>query len=152
MAGLLRATGQEGTDWPLHVPWLNFLFRATPHEVTKESPAFLALGRELRTPADLRIFAGTNPEITEDNLTSTIKTTDATTEADASTSPHAAHALKKRLEIAWDAAAHLTRVAQMSSKERRDLSRREPIYKVGDRVLVRRPETCQRPHRRPRRR
>ena len=124
MAGLLRATGQEGTDWPLHVPWLNFLFRATLHnEVTKEIPAFLALGRELRTPADLRIFAGTNPEITEDNLTSTIKTTDATTEADASTSPHAAHALKKRLEIAWDAAAHLTRVAQMSSKERRDLSR-----------------------------
>ena len=139
LAGLLRATGQDGTDWPLHVPWLNFLFRATPHEVTKESPAFLALGRELRTPADLRIFAETDPETIANTLPSTIDTTDATTEADVSASPHAAHAPKKRLEIAWDAAAHLTRAAQMSSKERRDLSRKEPVYQVGDRVLVRRP-------------
>ena len=51
----------------------------------------------------------------------------------------AAQALKKRLELAWDAAAHLTKAAQMSNKERRDLSRREPVYKVGDQVLVRRP-------------
>lgn len=139
LAGLLRATGQDGADWPLHVPWLNFLFRATPHEVTKESPAFLALGRELRTPADLRIFAETDPETTATGQPSTIDTTDAATEADVSASPHAAHALKRRLEIAWDAAAHLSRAAQMSSKERRDLSRREPVYQVGDQVLVRRP-------------
>jgi hypothetical protein len=140
LAGLLRATGQEGADWPLHIPWLNFLFRATPHEVTKESPAFLALGRELRTPADMRLFAGTDPETTASAWPPTeISTADADTEADTSASPHTAHALKKRLEIAWDAAAHLTRAAQMSSKERRDLSRREPVYQVGDRVLVRRP-------------
>ena len=139
LAGLLRATGQDGADWPLHVPWLNFLFRATPHEVTKESPAFLALGRELRTPADLRIFAGTDPETTATGQPSTIDTPDAATEADVSASPHAAHALKKRLEIAWNAAAHLSEAAQMSSKERRDLSRREPVYQVGDQVLVRRP-------------
>ena len=140
LAGLLRATGQEGADWPLHIPWLNFLFRATPHEVTKESPAFLALGRELRTPADMRLFAGTDPETTASAWPPTeISTADADTEADTSASPHTAHALKKRLEIAWDSAAHLTRAAQMSSKERRDLSRREPVYQVGDRVLVRRP-------------
>lgn len=140
LAGLLRATGQDGTDWPLHVPWLNFLFRATPHEVTKESPAFLAFGRELRTPADLRLLAETDPEIiATPTLPSSMETVDAITEAEASSSPHTAHALKKRLEIAWDAAAHLTKAAQMSSKERRDLSRREPEYQVGDRVLVRRP-------------
>jgi hypothetical protein len=140
LAGLLRATGQDGADWPLHVPWLNFLFRATPHEVTKESPAFLAFGRELRTPADMRILAETDPEIiATPGQPSAIETLDATTEADPSSSPHTAQALKRRLEIAWDAAAHLTKAAQMSSKERRDLSRREPVYKVGDRVLVRRP-------------
>ena len=140
LAGLLRATGQDGTDWPLHVPWLNFLFRATPHEVTKESPAFLAFGRELRTPADLRLLAETDPEIiATPTLPSTMETVDAITEAEASSSPHTAHALKRRLEIAWDAAAHLTKAAQMSSKERRDLSRREPEYQIGDRVLVRRP-------------
>ena len=141
LAGLLRAAGKNGKDWPLHIPWLNFLFRATPHEVTKESPAFLALGRELRTPADLRLFAETDPEVTAPTATrpSTLTTSDADTEADTSTSPYTAQALKRRLEIAWDSAAHLSRAAQMSSKERRDLSRREPEYQVGDRVLVRRP-------------
>ena len=141
LAGLLRAAGKDGKDWPLHVPWLNFLFRATPHEVTKESPAFLALGRELRTPADLRLLAETDPEVTAHTATqpSSLSTPDADTEADTSASPYTAQALKRRLEIAWDSAAHLSKAAQMSSKERRDLSRREPEYQVGDRVLVRRP-------------
>jgi hypothetical protein len=88
----------------------------------------------------MRLFAGTDPETTASAWPPTeISTADADAEADTSASPHTAHALKKRLEIAWDAAAHLTRAAQMSSKERRDLSRREPVYQVGDRVLVRRP-------------
>ena len=141
LAGLLRAAGKDGKDWPLHIPWLNFLFRATPHEVTKESPAFLALGRELRTPADLRLLADTDPEVTAPTATqpSSLATPDADTEADTSASPYTAQALKRRLEIAWDSAAHLSKAAQMSSKERRDLSRREPEYQVGDRVLVRRP-------------
>jgi len=49
---LLRATGKEGRDWPLHIPWLLFMLRSSPHRVTKVSPASLVLGRELRLPPD----------------------------------------------------------------------------------------------------
>ena len=54
---------------------------------------------------------------------------------------HSAHELKKRLAIAWDAAAHLSRAFQLSNKERRDVSRREPVYEPGqqEEVLLRRP-------------
>ena len=126
--GLLRATGKEGKDWPLHVPWLCFYFRATPHTVTKESPAFLNLGRELRYPHDRVMFEGTEvPALDPDHHQAT----------------HSAAQLSLRLKLAWEEAGRVSLRAQLNGKERRDLSFREPQYEVDQWVLLRRPTNDQ---------
>ena len=129
LAGLLRATGQDGTDW--------FSYSVQPRTRLQKKAQLSWRSVESYALPQTYVYS---PKLTPRlSLPSAMETVDAITEAEASLSPHTAHALKKRLEIAWDAAAHLTKAAQMSSKERRDLSRRELEYQVGDRVLVRRP-------------
>ena len=126
--GLLRATGQGGKDWPLHVPWLCFYYRTTPHAVTKESPAFLNLGRDLRYPQDQIIHKlenGDETTLTSDGLT------------------HSATQLQKRLRLAWEYAGRSSLIAQQDHKERRDLSRREPLYEKNQWVLLKRPVSDQ---------
>ena len=120
LLGLLRATPDGGKRWDLHIPWLCFLMRVTPHEVTKVSPAFLNMGRNLRTPPDTLIY-------------------DKLDDADPFKSSQSAEEIHRRLEIAWKAAAEATEAAQLSRKERRDVSRLDPNYEAGDRVLLRRP-------------
>ena len=120
---LLRATAQDGRDWPLHVPWLCFYFRAIPHSVSKVSPAYLNLGRELRCPPDSVLFQGTSEgglQPPSDGLT------------------HSARQLEYRLRIAWEEAGRLSEKSQLDGKERRDLTRSEPVYSPQQWVLLRR--------------
>ena len=122
--GLLRATGQGGKDWPLHVPWLCFYYRTTPHAITKESPAFLNLGRDLRYPHDqvaISLEENEESEINDDGLT------------------YSALKLQKRLRLAWEHAGRLSLSAQQNHKERRDVSRREPVYHKDQWVLLKKP-------------
>ena len=118
---LLRATDKEGRDWPLHVPWLCFYFRATPHSITKESPAYLNLGRELRYPHERRLFNEETGEAPPEDLTGP---------------HHSAAQLEKRLKLAWEHAGQLSLSAQQGHKERRDLSRREPEFHQNQWVLL----------------
>ena len=50
---MLRASHEGGSQWPHHIPFLLYAYRATPHRVTGLSPAALLYGRELRLPAQL---------------------------------------------------------------------------------------------------
>ena len=114
---LLR-TNQSGSDWVYHVPFVNFTMRATPSETTKQSPAYLALGRELRLPADCAIFDQAHephdPEV-----------------------PYSAAQLRQRLELAWKMARDMSEASQHRTKERRDLGRRQRTFEVGQQVLLR---------------
>ena len=48
-----RATDEGGAHWADHLPFLLMSYRATPHRVTRKSPAEILYGRELRLPAQL---------------------------------------------------------------------------------------------------
>jgi len=125
LAELIRASSDEGKDWPLHVPWLCFFYRATAHASTHATPAYLNLGRELRYPADRRICSEAMEA--EDGLPETAPL------------PSGAATLAIRLRAAWAAAQHSSQDAQQTNKERRDLTRRDPQYAINDWVLLRRP-------------
>ncbi|XP_052767942.1 protein NYNRIN-like [Mya arenaria] len=45
---------EEQDDWDVHLGCIANAYRATPHQATKLSPNMLALGREVRLPADLQ--------------------------------------------------------------------------------------------------
>ena len=49
----------EQKEWDLHLGCLAGAYRATPNEVTKMTPNFLTMGREVRQPAEL-VFGSTN--------------------------------------------------------------------------------------------
>ena len=87
LQGLIRAT-DDPKDWPLHVPFLCFYYRATPHAVTKMSPAVLNYGRELRLPHDQAIL----PSILSEKPS--IEDTRA----------FSAQQVERRLKLAWDEA------------------------------------------------
>ena len=125
LAELIRASADNGKQWPLHVPWICFFYRATAHSSTHESPAYLNLGRELQYPQDRRL-QDSDALAEEDKLRGPLETPEAVS-------------LVARLQTAWAAARQVSENAQMISKEQRDLHRRNPVYAVDDWVLLRRP-------------
>eukprot|EP00966_Prymnesium_polylepis_P158417 3662000-Prymnesium_polylepis.1 len=54
---MTRAADREhqGKQWDEHLP---FAYRSTPHRVTRESPAYLLYGRDLRSPHTLGMPSG----------------------------------------------------------------------------------------------
>ena len=122
LQGLIRASG-DPQEWPLHVPFLCFYYRATPHAVTKMSPAMLNYGRELRLPHDQILSPNISVELpsSEDSRV------------------YSAKQVERRLKLAWDEAGRLSEEAQFKNKERRDITLREQKYEANQWVLVRRP-------------
>ena len=51
--GMARASDEGGLHWVDHLPFLLMSYHATPHRVTKLSPAAMLYGRELRLPAQM---------------------------------------------------------------------------------------------------
>ena len=115
---MTKASNPKGKDWASHLPFLCFAYNATPHRVTKESPACLIYGRDLRLPANMDLHQAA-PKREEGALTVY------------------AQELYSRLRMAWDLALRATHIAQRSDAERVDVSRDlSTSYEVNDRVLV----------------
>ena len=115
---MTKASDKEGRNWAKHLPFLVFCYNSTPHRVTRESPACLVYGRELRLPANMDL--GPKQE------TTTIKPL-----SDYAT------ALYKRLRLAWDVTLQHTYLAQAGEAERIDVRRHvNTTFAVGDRVLL----------------
>ena len=53
LVGLARATDEGGEYWSDHLPFYLLLMRTTAERVTRQSPASLLYGRELRLPAQI---------------------------------------------------------------------------------------------------
>ena len=53
ISSMVRAADEGGLHWVDHLPFLLMSYRATPHRVTKQSPAALLYGRELRLPSQI---------------------------------------------------------------------------------------------------
>ena len=126
---ILRPTTHSDDDhsvreWPRHLPFAVYAYRATPNRVTQESPAFLLCGREIRPTTEVR---------------------SALSDAVNSRTLHRyTHDLCARLTHAWKLAQISTDTVQLTNKERADLRRpRTFSFQVGDRVLMHDPDTKQ---------
>ena len=53
LLNMTRASNLGGAYWKDHLPFVLMAYRATPHRVTKESPAMLLYGREMRLPQQI---------------------------------------------------------------------------------------------------
>ena len=120
LVGMTRAANEGGSHWVDHLPFLLMSYRATPHRVTRMSPAMLLYGRELRLPAQMN-DPGSVAEWT---------CSDDTYEY--------ANRLHSSLVYAWRAAREYSRAGQGSSVSDTVLhSAAPPQYAVGDRVARR---------------
>ena len=115
---MTRASTTEGQEWDAHLPFLLFAYNATPHRITRESPACLLYGRDLRLPAHMNL-AGPADTTTAAQLT------------------EYGQRLYRRLQAAWHSALHYTYRAQKDNAERIDVRRfSNTTYSEGDRVLL----------------
>lgn len=125
LSNMVRASNEGGGNWRDHLPFVLMAYRATPHRVTKESPAMILYGRELRLPAQLG---------TSETPPSTLLNTKPTKEV-----REYATRLHNRLVYAWKAAYDSTResqgetVADTTAKSIRG----HKDYQVNDRVVRR---------------
>ena len=120
LVGMARAANEGGGHWVDHLPFLLMSYRATPHRVTRMSPAMLLYGRELRLPAQMN-DPGSVAEWT---------CSDDTYEY--------ANRLHSCLVYAWRVAREHSRAGQGSSVSDTVLhSAAPPQYAVGDRVARR---------------
>ena len=115
---MTKATDQGGKDWADHLPFLCFCYNATPHRVTRESPANILYGRELRLPAEMHLLGDAKVKNWE-SLREYSKTQ------------------VELLRGAWEAALRATQVAQARDAEATDSRRAlDTFFEVGDRVLL----------------
>ena len=115
---MTKASDKEGRSWAKHLPFLCFAYNATPHRITRESPACLLYGRELRLPANMDL----DP----------VKETTA-----ADSLSEYAKKLYRRLRLAWDATLQHTYLAQAGDAERIDARRHvNTTFEIDDRVLM----------------
>ena len=115
LTDMLRAYDPGGEAWEDWVPFSLFAYRASPHSVTKESPAYLLYGRELRGPAENQFDPkGLRP-------------------AQASEGALAV----ERLAAAWISARKSTLQQQLQDKSDKDRTAdRSQHFSQGDRVLL----------------
>ena len=125
LQNMIRAADEGGRRWKDHLPFVLMAYRGTQHRATKETPAMILYGRELRLPAQLG---------TKDPPPSTLMH-----------SPHSkeireyATRLHNRVVYAWRAAYDATREAQGETVSLTAAkSHRGPkTYEVNDRVVRR---------------
>ena len=131
LVGMTRAANEGGSHWRDHLPFLLLSYRATPHRVTRLSPAMILYGRELRLPAQL--------DVAEPDQSSGRDTDDAVDLTPQPTDVHSyAHRLHSQLVYAWRHAYDATRSAQGSTVADTVLrSAAPPQFAVGDRVARR---------------
>lgn len=125
LVGMTRAANEGGGHWVDHLPFLLLSYRATPHRVTKLSPAMILYGRELRLPAQLSNAEEYCPPAAP---------------PDAGAIEAYATRLHRQLVYAWRAARAHTRASQGETVA--DTVRRAappPQYSVNDLVVRRLP-------------
>src|SRR6056297_684340 len=126
LINLARATDEGGAHWVDHLPFYLMAMRASAGRITRESPAALLYGREIRLPAQIN-----DPRPTADI---TVDNTLPEPLADY------AYRLHTRLQAAWAAAHTATLEAQSDAvadtTRTKDVSR---AFLVSDRVCRRLP-------------
>ena len=124
LVAMCRAANQGGAHWVDHLPFLLFSYRATPHRVTRHSPAMLLYGRELRLPAQLDSTVATGPSVINEMPKEIQK--------------YVQH-LEDHLRLAWNAARESTVEQQLKDRDVADQkwSRNVISYKEGDFVCTR---------------
>ena len=122
---MIRASNEGGANWKDHLPFLLMAYRATPHRVTKESPAMILFGRELKTPAQIGLPDPSPSTLLHDGPTKEIR--------------EYATRLHNRMVYAWRAAYEASREAQGEtvSQTKAHSLRGKVTYVVGDRVVRR---------------
>ena len=114
---MVRAVDPGGTRWEEWLPFLLYSYRATPHRVTSESPAYLLYGRELRGPSEAVIDTRGIPAASRQAAESTVR----------------------KLRVAWRLAEAATLRQQLADKSDRDRKmEKPPDFETDDRVLIRR--------------
>ena len=122
LCGMVRASDDLGKAWDEHLPYVLYAYRSSPHRVTKESPAYLLYGRELRGPHHVGLLTGKVPP------------------EDGPGGDYLRHYVR-RLRSAWNLAYHSTRAQQGHDRDTADRSADlSPLYEPNDRVLLRVPQ------------
>ena len=117
---MVRAVDPGGMRWEEWLPFLLYSYRATPHRVTSESPAYLLYGRELRGPSEAIIDTRGVPAASRQSAESTVR----------------------KLRVAWRLAEAATLQQQLADKSDRDRKmEKPPEFETDDRVLIRRENT-----------
>jgi hypothetical protein len=128
LIAMVRAANEGGSHWVDHLPFLLMAMCATCGRVTKQSPAALLCGRELRLPSQL--IDPKNPA--------------AVTLSPSPDRPSAfveyANQLHAHLRIAWQSALEATRDAEaLTVQETAKRTDTTVTFQVGDRVCRRIP-------------
>ena len=126
LQNMVRASdGGDGDHWREHLPFVLMAYRATPHRITRESPAMTLFGRELKTPA--QIASPDPPPSTLLHQGSTQEIREYATK------------LHNRMVYAWKAAYEASREAQglTVSNTTAHALRGQKTYAVNDRVVRR---------------
>lgn len=114
---MVRAVDPGGTRWEEWLPFLLYSYRATPHRVTSESPAYLLYGRELRGPSEAILDTRGMPPSSRQSAENTVR----------------------KLRVAWRLAEAATLKQQVADKSDRDRKmEKPPEFEIDDRVLIRR--------------
>ena len=125
LQNMARASNEGGANWKDHLPFLLMAYRATPHRVTRESPAMILFGRELRLPAQVGQPEPPPSTLLHDGTTKDVR--------------EYATRLHNRMVYAWRAAYEASREAQggQVSDTTAHALRGHRIYQVNDRVARR---------------
>ena len=125
LQNMVRASNEGGGNWRDHLPFLLMAYRATPHRVTRESPAMILFGRELRLPAQVGQYDPPPSTLLHQGVSKEVR--------------EYATRLHNRMVYAWRAAYEASREAQGSqvSDTTAHALRGHRVYKVNDRVARR---------------
>jgi hypothetical protein len=129
LTAMVRASNEGGSHWVDHLPFLLMAMRATGGRVTKQSPAALLYGRELRLPSQL----------IDPRVPASVEFTESMSDVPKAYRQYVEQ-LNAHLRLAWLTALEATQDAQEESalgiarKTNTDVT-----FKVGDRVCRRIP-------------